>query len=649
MQTTHGLQAEIERLNPQQRQAVEAISGRVLVLAGAGSGKTKVLTIRIAHLIVNHGVAPDSIVGLTFTNKAAGEMRQRLAALIGKELAGRVTLSTFHSFCMRILRADIERLGYTSRFTLYDPKDVERLVTHIVRDVLRHEGEMPTVAPIMAAIGRARNKGADISDVVPWQEDFHREVYERLHQSMRAHNAVDFDSLLWLTVRLFREHPDVLAKYQDQFRHLLIDEYQDTNPVQYEIASALSAKYGNLFVVGDDDQSIYGWRGAEVKHILDFDSARTVRLEQNYRSTNHILAAANAVIAKNEERYAKTLWSERGQGDTIEIFHAPSEVDEAEAVAARLKRLRERVGLRWRDMAILYRSNALSRQLEMALMKFSWQDGSRSVRGIPYQIYGGLEFYERSEVKDLIAYLRVIVNRRDHQALLRIVNTPRRGIGERVLDQLTQRNRQEGLPLWQLFEETPKIQAFVQLINTAAERFEHDTMSGAMEWLIDAVNYEKAIREEAKSQKLQDMKRENILELVSAVAEYEAEAEAPSLSDFLSSTALGSERRKEQKDEGQADCVSLMTFHSSKGLEFPACFLVGLEDRIIPHERSVKEGGLSEERRLMYVALTRAQKYLCCSMAQTRRKHGEANQTRPSPFLFDIPKELLRVTSWDAV
>ena len=358
---------------------------------------------------------------------------------------------------MKVLRQDISYLGYTSQFSLYDEQDVQRLINAIARDILQHEGELPSLAATLAVITRAKNRGVapeHLSDgKKTWHDEFAQEVYQRLQASMRAYNAVDFDHLLTLCVELFETFPQVLERYQERYRYIMIDEYQDTNPIQYRLASLLAAKHNNLCVVGDDDQSIYGWRGAEIKNILDFSQGEVVKLEQNYRSTNTILKAANTIIGNNQERHRKNLWSEKGEGDLIEIFHAPNEVDEAQYVIKRIVKLKEQRGLQWRDIAILYRSNALSRQFEHALMRQAWKNGDQWIQGIPYEVHGGMEFYERKEIKDLCAYLRVIVNPLDQEALLRIINQPRRGIGENSLDLLTKNNRQNQKSLWDVLKE----------------------------------------------------------------------------------------------------------------------------------------------------------------------------------------------------
>lgn len=664
-------------LNSPQRQAVETLDGRVLVLAGAGSGKTRVLTLRMAHLIKNLGCSPHSILGLTFTNKAAAEMRHRLGKLVESKIARQVTLCTFHSFCMQVLRSEIERLGYTKEFTLYDEKDVQRLVNMIARDVLGHEGELPSIVPTTEAISFAKNRGLKSDEIKgtgsDWHDAFAQTLHKRLQDSMRAYNAVDFDSLLSLTVELFEGFPDLLETYQDRYRYIMIDEYQDTNPIQYRLASLLSAKYHNLCVVGDDDQSIYGWRGADIHHILNFSDAKLIKLEQNYRSTNAILNAANAVIGNNQKRHVKTLWSDKGEGNLIEVFYAPSEAEEAQAVVCRMDSLRQKYGLKWKEMAILYRSNALSRSFEHALVKHAWKDGTQWIRGVPYQIFGGTEFYERREIKDLMAYLRVIVNPLDQEALLRIINHPRRGIGDSSLDLLTQYNRLQGIPLWHVlkgvsdeekaYEEIAhrlnekartSIKGFLEIIHMIKNRFASQPLHEAMIELVEKINYKKAVCEEVKSTQMREFKWENVQEFISVMADFEQKNTGegqvkPSLHDFVLGAPLADGwEGYASKNEGE-DKVSLMTFHGAKGLEFPACFLIGMEDHIIPHEKSLKQTGVEEERRLMYVALTRSMKFLTLSMATKRKRMGIDAASSPSRFIREIPKEYLRITHWHEI
>lgn len=666
--------SEYRLLNPDQQKAVSTVQGRVLILAGAGSGKTKVLTVRMAHLIADHGISPQSLLGLTFTNKAAAEMRHRISQLLSEQQAKQLTLCTFHSFCMNVLRKDIEHLGYTRQFSLYDEYDVQRLITQICRELLNHGSTLPSLSPTIAAINAARQQGLGIHELEQqgseWHHGFVAEVYKKFTESMRAYNAVDFDNLLLLTVKLFEQYPEVLERYQERFRYIMIDEYQDTNPIQYRLASLISAKHQNLCVVGDDDQSIYGWRGAEIRNILEFSNATTIKLEQNYRSTNSILKAANAVIRNNQTRHQKQLWSTQGDGIPIEIFHAPTEVEEAEAVIYRLAKLRENKNLQWGEMAILYRSNALSRQFEMSLLKYTWKDGGEWRRGIPYQIFGGEEYFERREVKDLMAYLRAIINPLDQEALLRIINLPRRGIGDETLDKLTAYNRAQGIPLWKVLSHftglaSPALpfsipdkakHSIAQLslvFEEARRRFKEAPLHKTMEWLLEEIQFKRAIDEEVKSEKMRAFKWENVQEFVSAIADYEqtlareGRHDEISLHDFVTSTPLGQEKAFSKKNEKSKDKVTLMTFHSAKGLEFKACFLVGMEDHIIPHEKSLAETGIEEERRLMYVAITRAREFLTCTMARQRKRMGKDTPSKPSRFLAEIPKELLCVTAWN--
>lgn len=636
-------------LNQEQKVAVEATEGRVLVLAGAGSGKTKVIVHRIAHIIEKKGAPPESILGLTFTNKAAAEMRERLSKLVSADSAKKVVLATFHSFCMRLLRHEIHHLGYTRDFSLYDEGDIRRLLKQVARNELEHEGELPSIEPILANISQAKSRGELPADKMS------RTLFERLHSSMRAFNAVDFDSLLSLTVELLEKHPEVLARYQERFRYIMIDEYQDTNPIQYQIARLLASKHNNLCVVGDDDQSIYGWRGAEIKNILSFESTKVIKLEQNYRSLPIILKAANALISNNNERHKKELYSRAADSEPIILFHAPSEGDEANAVVQRMLLLKKAHNLKWSDFAILYRSNAISRPFEMALLQGMWQKNGEWRRGIPYQIFGGTELYERSEIKDLMAYLRLIANPKDEEALLRIVNVPRRGISDQTVAALTEENRRQNIPLWQVMEnltEHPQLQPraiqavqnFVRLIKDVKHALENKSYKEAIEEFLEGINYKDAIEEDVKSEKMRGFKWENVQSCIGALDLYQRETDGASLQDFLSTTLL--DQNKFKAKEHAEDRVNVMTFHSAKGLEFEATFLVALEDTIIPHEKSLYENRLEEERRLMYVAITRAKKYLTLSMSRQRKRYGKDEDSSPSRFLFEIPKELLKIVSW---
>lgn len=660
-------------LNSEQKKAVLATKGKVLVLAGAGSGKTTVLACRIAHLIQKEEVPPTAILGLTFTNKAAAEMRERVGRFTDKNTAKQVTLCTFHSFCMNVLRQEIHLLGFTSEFSLYDEKDVRRVLSQIVRHELEQDGDIPSLEKTIHKITQAKNQGLssleEEENPSSWYASFSKDLLHKLHLCMRGYNAVDFDSLLTLTVQLFEEHPQILDRFQERFQYIMIDEYQDTNPVQYRLAQLLCQKYGNLCVVGDDDQSIYGWRGAEVKHILHFESNTKIKLEQNYRSTPNILQAANHVIAHNVERHHKQLWSGSTESnDPIQIFHAPNEVEEAQAVVQRILYLQKHKNLQWKDFAILYRSNALSQNFETALLGASWEEDGQWRRGIPYEVFGGTEFYERAEVKDLLAYLKVLANPLDQEALLRILNVPRRGISDACLDLLTQYNRTENISLWEVLESVSSssfalqeklsskafsgIQKFTAILKEGKKRLyeEKKSLHETAHWLLEEICYKKAIQEDAKSEKMRAFKWDNVAQCLDVIRNYEEKTEdKASLQDFLSSMLLSSQDYTGSSKQERENKVNLMTIHSAKGLEFEACFLVCLEDHIMPHEKSLGSAGLEEERRLMYVAMTRAKKHLILSMSRQRKKMGKQTQTIPSRFVFEIPKEILKVTSYQTV
>lgn len=652
-------------LNPEQEKAVRTIDGRVLILAGAGSGKTGVIVHRIAHL-VKQGKSPESILGMTFTNKAAAEMRHRVQEMIGSA-AAQITLCTFHSFCMQILRREIHRMGYTRDFSLYDERDLRRLIGQIARDTLNHEGDLPSLESTYAAVSKASQKGRSAEEETEndtkdsWHEQFSKDLLNRLQSTLRTYNAVSFDSLITLTIQLFEDFPEILAKYQDRYRYIMIDEYQDTNPTQMRLTELLANRYHNLCVVGDDDQSIYGWRGADINNIIHFKADTTITLEQNYRSTPPILSAANAVIRHNQNRHPKNLWSSSKLSDPIEIFNAATDIEEAQAIVDRIIHLHETKQLRFRDIAILYRSNALSRQIETALMNASWKKDGHWVRGIPYEIFGGLSFSERSEIKDVLAYLRLLANPKDGEALLRIINVPRRGISEKFLEEVTQHNRTQNVPLWDVLEQIASgdfdigtsraqnaVRNFVQLIQKYRQQFSEAPLGETLSKLVEEIQYKKAIEDEVKSEQMRQFKWENVQECVSALAQYEEEQkrlnESASLQHFISNTTLANQPIQKQA-RSHNDQLQLMTLHSAKGLEFSACFIIGLEDHILPHEKSVQQTGIEEERRLMYVGITRAKRYLTLSMARSRMRGGKTVPTNPSRFLFEIPTELLKVTT----
>ncbi len=655
----------LDRLNLEQKQAVTCLDKRLLVLAGAGTGKTLVLTSRIAHLLTTHSVPATSIVALTFTNKAAKEMKTRVAALVGEERAEGVTLSTFHSFCMEILKKEIHHLGYTTPFTIYDPSEVERLFNSIAKEILRTDGEIPSLFSTILEIRNAMNKGLkpeEMPDSGSWHKGFVRDLFQRMLTLMRAHNAVDFDLMLYLTLELFDNHPEVLEKYRERIQYLLIDEFQDTNSVQFKIASSLVGDSGYLTAVGDDDQSIYGWRGADIRNILDLKEATTLKLEQNFRSTPTILSAANALIKNNETRHQKALWSQKDAGEKIRLFTTPTEKEEARGVIYRILHLHETYHIPLKQFAILYRSNSLSRVFETELLKTPYKKNNSYQRGIPYQIYGGLEFFERREVKDLFSYLRVLVNPKDQEALLRIINYPRRGIGDTTLSKLTEENRKRHLPLITILRKTvsgeidialsPKslggLKEFLDILDTAQADFESLSLTQAMEKLIDRLQFKKVLKEETKNPKLLEIKWENVQELLSSLHDFEGESTGkPPLSEYVMESPLLS---GSQKDKGKAeghDAVQLMTFHSAKGLEYNTVFLIALEDQILPHERSLEN--IEEERRLFYVAITRAKERLYMSLSKQRTRAGKTAPTKPSRFLYEVPKEHLKLTKYEEI
>ncbi len=638
-----------QTLNPPQQQAVKTVKGRVLVLAGAGSGKTRVITYRIAHLIKDLHVSAKNILGLTFTNKAAQEMKQRARKLAGSDAVKGITLCTFHSFCMHVLRADIDKLGYTTSFSLYDERDIRRMIQQLAR--VHFEGdELPSLEPIIEAITYVRSRGLTSKDL-PSDDPLTKAIYEDLATSLRAYNAVDFDNLIILTVELFKTHPEVLKKYRDQFKYIMIDEYQDTNDIQFELAELLTGPNGNLCVVGDDDQSIYSWRGAEVKHILNFKADHIIKLEQNYRSTKNILKAASNVIKNNEKRHKKEVFSAGSVGEPIEVFHAPSEVDEARSIAERLIYYKNK-GFDWNEMAILYRTNLLSRGFEMALIEAPWKKDDKWVRGIPYQVFGGTGLYERSEIKDLMAYLRVMENSRDAEGILRIINTPRRGIASGTLDKITRHNRTQKLPLWDVLKTLPldlsprstsAVKNFIHVIEEGKSLFSSMPPDKAMQKFIDLIDYKRAIEEDVKSEKMRAFKWQNVQEVITSLKDYK------DLRTFLSTSLLNRNPVKDRHSSKTEDRVNLLTFHSAKGLEFPLCFLVGLEDHVLPHEKREGKDELEEERRLFYVAITRAKQHLTLSMARKRKRYGKETASNPSRFLFEIPKDLVKVVPYKKI
>ncbi len=634
---------DLTALNPEQRKAAETLEGPVLILAGAGSGKTRALTYRVANLI-DHGAPAWSILALTFTNKAAREMKDRVRRLIGEEQAEEAWISTFHSTCARILRRDIEKIGYTRSFIIYDTDDQQRVLKETYKQLNIDDKYLP-LREVQGKISDAKNRMLTPDE---WFADTSRDrrnsqihdvmtVYEG---RMKGLNALDFDDLLLKTLELLADHPPVLEVYRRRFRYVLVDEYQDTNRAQYELIRLLTAESRNLCVVGDDDQSIYGWRGADLRNILDFEQdfpdATVIRLEQNYRSTGNILDAANQVIAHNGERKDKTLWTQEAAGDPITLYCALDERDEAAWIAQRMRELR-RQGLSYGQMAILYRTNAQSRVPEEMLMQ----------AGIPYRVFGGQKFYERKEVKDILAYLRVIVNPADDISLGRIINVPKRAIGESTVQALADHARKNDMPLFSALADLPpelsgraknSVTAFftqMTLLQAMKETMDLETF---VDTLIEQTGLEAQYRredtEEAQS------RIQNMQEFRGSVHEFAEKEENPTLESYLENVALVTDL---DRAEDQSGAATLMTLHSAKGLEFDTVFIPGMEEGIFPTSRSLDDAQrLEEERRLMYVGMTRAKKRLLLSRASSRMMYNQFNHNPPSSFLDEIPPRLLR-------
>ena len=633
----------LDTLNPEQRAAVEQTQGPLLVLAGAGSGKTRVLTCRVAHLI-EQGVKPWKILAITFTNKAAREMVERVNALSGA--AGEEAwVSTFHSCCARILRRDIEKLGYKREFAIYDSDDQTTVIKGVCKALELNDKEFPPKA-IRAAISDAKNRMLTPREWLKDAGDNFRnrklcEAYEKYEATLRGNNALDFDDLLIKTLELLSEHPPVLEYYQDKFDYVLVDEYQDTNVAQYQFVRLMAGSKRNLCVVGDDDQSIYGWRGADIRNILeferDFPDCRIIKLEQNYRSTGNILDAANQVIAHNAGRKEKALWTQGDPGEKIGLYHAMDERDEAAFAALMSKKLISQ-GVRPGEIAVLYRTNAQSRVLEEAFVR----------AGVPNRVYGGQRFYDRKEVKDLIAYMRALVNPDDDVSVRRIINEPKRGIGESTVEALMAYAGENGLSLMgaaldcegaNLSSRSAKlVGGFAQLMIELTEALYSMKMTEFTAALIEKTGYVKAL-EQSKTEE-NETRIENIRELEGAVAEFEKLNPEGGLSDFLENVALITDVDNLNQTTG---AVTLMTLHSAKGLEFDAVFLAGMEEGVFPLSRAMfDESALEEERRLAYVGITRAKKKLYISHAHTRMLYNARSANQLSRFVSEIPPRLIQ-------
>jgi superfamily I DNA/RNA helicase len=658
----------LSSLNPQQRLAVQTIQGPVLILAGAGTGKTRVITFRIAHMI-ERGIAPEHILGVTFTNKAAREMQSRVRQLVPKKRLPKVeagddgdgratkprqpTLCTFHSLCVRILRQHIEKLGYKRSFVIYDESEqiaaVKKILSHISA-----KGEKIEPGPVLAQISRLKNAGGQPVTT----GDFHvRELAERIRaryeSALRACNAVDFDDLILLTLRLFQEHPDALAACREQYQYIMVDEYQDTNAAQFQLVHALTSEHRNLCVVGDDDQSIYGWRGAEISNLLDMEKhypeVKVIKLEQNYRSTNTILNAANAVIQHNVRRRGKRLWSDKGDGPKILLHTFPDDETEARTVAELIEfnRLARRVP--WGEQAILFRTNAQSRPLEMALRQ----------QGVRYHLIGGQSFFDRREIRDFLAYLKMFMNPHDDVSLLRIANVPARGLSDLTMERLIAASHERKSSVFTAMKNPAVTATFQSATRHSIERFvefvertrgvllaraslrDPNLLRAWAERFLDETGYMVELRRGEKNAEVAENRIRNLKELTVSLDGKEGGESVPMerLETFLEEVTLDNDREDEEESVG--DAVTLITMHSCKGLEFPHVFIVGMEEGVLPHTRSLDESTVDEERRLFYVAITRAMKTLTISHCGGRRKYGQLVPAHPSSFLKNLPEELV--------
>ncbi|MDU7926952.1 MAG: DNA helicase PcrA [Veillonella sp.] len=631
-------------LNKEQQQAVQHTEGPLLILAGAGSGKTKVLTVRIAHLLAQ-GVNPYEILAITFTNKAAKEMKSRVEGLVG-DVANRIWLSTFHSFCAKFLRFELDNfLGYNSNFTIYDTSDSQAVIKAALK-ALNLDDKYYPVGAMIGAISDAKNKLLFASDFRKQARDFYQQkvadVYEYYERELRKNNALDFDDLLLVAVKLLQSNEAVLDKYSKRFRYVMIDEYQDTNHAQYLLAKLLASHWKNIAVVGDADQSIYAWRGADIQNILDFEkdypNCTSIKLEQNYRSTKIILDAANAVIENNEGRPKKNLWTDKTEGAKIQHFTAQSEHEEAAFIGDTIAKKHDIHGVPYGDMAILYRTNAQSRVLEEALIK----------RALPYTMVGGTKFYDRKEIKDVLAYLRVLYNPFDDLSLLRIINVPKRSIGATTVAKLQDYARANGTSLFMTLTQLhlvdtikgktkEKLEEFGILIFTLVAEMEGKTVLDILESILDRTGYLAQLEESTDPQ--DQARAENIGELLSVAKDFQDTNPNGTVEDFLEQVALVNDVDSFEQEESK---VTLMTLHAAKGLEFPTVFLGGLEEGLFPHSRTLMNPEeIEEERRLAYVGITRAEKELYISNATTRTVFGRTSSYLPSRFIDEIPEELV--------
>jgi DNA helicase-2/ATP-dependent DNA helicase PcrA len=650
----------LDDLNPVQREAAEHKEGPLLILAGAGSGKTRVLTYRIAHLIAQ-GIEPSAILAITFTNKAAKEMRERVATLVGSEGYG-LWVTTFHSACVRILRREIDNMpGYNRNFVIYDTGDQQSLLKSCLKEYNLDEKKFP-VRSVASVISQAKNTLIDPEGFSHKASGYFEQkvvdIYKSYQKKLKSNNALDFDDIIMLTVQLFQQNKQVFRYYQDKFRYIMVDEYQDTNHAQYMLIKLLASEYRNLCVVGDDDQSVYGWRGADIQNILDFErdypEAKVIKLEQNYRSTQKILDAANAVVKNNESRKEKSLWTENAEGQPLVCYVGNDERDEAGYVVERIKRLHELEGRPFNDFAVLYRTNAQSRALEERLMKAA----------TPYRVFSGLKFYQRLEIKDILAYLRVLYNPADQVSFARVLGVPKRGLGDSALEKILEYADEQGMPVLEAILEAEYIPDFPTRAKKPLAGFAHlmkglvayskeASVTDLVEAILSKTGYKALLQADDTPEA--ETRLENLGEFVSVTAEYDAKAAqsaqnaskdgvdeeeaVPGLSGFLEQVSLVADI--DELDQAE-EAVALMTMHSAKGLEFPVVFVVGMEDGIFPSSRSLMDPVvLEEERRLCYVAITRAREKLYLCNAEMRMLYGKTQYNQPSRFLAEIPSTLM--------
>ncbi|MEO2017416.1 MAG: UvrD-helicase domain-containing protein [Fuerstiella sp.] len=643
---------DLSSLNTPQREAVETLSGPMLVLAGAGTGKTRVITYRMANLI-SHGIRPDRILSVTFTNKASKEMRERALSLLGSRVRQKPVVSTFHAYCVRVLREDINALGYPKAFVIYDRGDQEAAARTALREIRLGDKAMKP-SDLLNRISRWKMSGITenrASDHVEADFDFLAAMaYRRYQKQLRASGAVDFDDLLLLTSRLFEEFPEILQKHQSKFDHVQVDEYQDTNGVQFQLVESLVRGHQNICVVGDDDQSIYGWRGAEVQHILNFggyfSNTRTFRLENNYRCTDLIVEYANRLVKHNRHRHDKKLIAHKHDGSPIRILAYEDETLESESVVQEISYLITELGVRPKDVAILFRTNEQPRLFETEMRRLN----------VPYVLLGGQSFFDRKEIRDVLAYLKTLSAPRDEVSLLRIINTPTRGIGASTTEKLVQLAVSRGKSLWEVVPEAiaagtvPKqAQAALSDFRNVLTRFRTEMLeqpqqlADTVRRLLKTINYDGEIDRQYKDETQAEQRKTVIQDLVNSIGQYIEKTKKPSLQGFLETTALMDRDDQNDKDSELADnAVRLMTLHSAKGLEFPRVYLVGMEEGLLPHKRSVEsdlEKDIAEERRLAYVGVTRAMDHLTLTRAKTRMKWGKRRESICSRFLFEMQAE----------